>query len=91
MNVKVNYYGQARRLTGKSGEAFSLAEGAAIIDAVTAMGQANGKDLNDLLLDDAGAIRRTIMVSGNGTHVRDQATPLNDDDELDLHTPLAGG
>ena len=88
VKVRIKYYGQARRLAGKSAEDVELNDGGTLLDAVkrVAVGP-----LNDLFLDAAGGVRSTIMLSVNGVHVRDASTTLADGDAIDVHTPLAGG
>ena len=88
MKIRVGYYGQARGLSGKSGEEVELNDGETILDLAKAIAVG---PLKDLFLDANEAVRTTIMISVNGAHVRDQSTVLSDGDEVDIHTPLAGG
>jgi molybdopterin converting factor small subunit len=88
MTIHVTFYGQARRLSGKSSEKVELSAGGTVMDVVKTI--AIGP-LQDLFLDATGEVRTTIMISVNGVHVREYSTALADGDEVDVHTPLAGG
>ena len=92
MNVTMEYFGQIRQSAGAESEATVLAAGATALDAVTAAAARHGAAFRRIVLDDAGALRRSVMVLVNDTPVSKASPPaLKDGDRVKLLAAIAGG
>jgi len=91
MNVKVRIPLTLRRLTGHE-EIVDL-DAATVADVVDAL-HARFNGIRDRLVDDRGAIRRSVLVFVNEEDIRflqNERTPLHDGDEISIIPAFAGG
>ena len=80
-----------RKLTGDL-DSVSVA-GGTIDELITNLEQAH-PGIKERLLDDAGNVRRFVLIYVNGEDIRDlqdKATPVKDTDEVSIVPAIAGG
>ena len=92
MKVTMEYFGQIRQAAGAESEAADLAAGATVLDAVKAAAARHGDAFRKIVLDDAAALRLSVMVLVNDTPVSKASPPaLKDGDRVKLLAAIAGG
>jgi len=92
MEIQVVYVAQVKTASGVSGETVRLEEGATSRSLLDRLVESRGQEFRDLLLDDQGALRKSILVFRGDEQIDSPAeTPLADGDEITLMSPLAGG
>ncbi len=91
MRVKVGYMAQIKAKAGTGSEEIELPESASLADLVRHI--TNKHDaLNDLLQDEEGTLRPTILVFVNDSQVdQGMSTTLHDGDDVSFLSPIAGG
>ena len=92
MNIKVQYFGQARSIAQIDCETITIGEAGLIRDVVAAVSTRHGEAMRDLLLSGDGSPRQSILTPINGkVAADDEPGLLKDADELAIYTPIAGG
>jgi len=93
MKLTVDYTGQLASVTGVSEEEVELSGGETLGSILKGLAESHGGKFNELVFDDEGRIRSTLLAALDG----EQA--VGDKDNLDLSgvkvlmlmTPIAGG
>jgi molybdopterin converting factor small subunit len=94
MKIQFCYTGQLASAAGVVEETIELPDKATVLVALTERIDAHGGKFAELLADDSGAPRSTLLVALNDEQVASDAydsTPLADGNSLMLMTPIAGG
>ena len=93
MNVTVEYAAQVKRLAGVGSEQIELAAPCTIADLARQVAARHGEPLTAILLDDAGAPRRSILVFLGEDQLRwdDESILVHDGDTVTLLSPVSGG
>jgi molybdopterin converting factor small subunit len=91
--INVIYTGQLAALAGCSEESIEVAEGATLGPVVDGLTARHGDGFRDLLRDEAGAMRTTVLVALDGEQAQGERGGLSLDgvSEVMLMTPIAGG
>jgi molybdopterin converting factor small subunit len=90
MKVEVSYIAQVRSAAGVGAESIEMPAAATAADLASKVAGAHGQTLQNLLLDDAGRPRKTILIFINNKQ-SDPAAPLKDNDRVTFLSPLSGG
>ncbi|MGF1578485.1 MAG: MoaD/ThiS family protein [Gemmataceae bacterium] len=91
MLVNVGYMAQIKVAAGTGEEQIELPESASVADLVQAITDRH-KGLKNLLLDEQGLLRPTILVFINDAQADDgMRTTLKDSDDVSFLSPIAGG
>ena len=91
MKVTINYFGQLRQLIGLGCEELEPAV-ESLFELLVERANHYGSQFKDLLLDENGKPRSSILLVLNGVTVDKKEFPqLHDGDEIDVMTPIAGG
>ena len=92
MQVTVDYSAQIKRAAGLSSERFELGPSGSLDDLAAAIAERHGDAIRDLLLDGAGAVRKSIlMFVGDDQVVAGSSRLLADGDTVTIMTPISGG
>ena len=94
MKIEFCYTGQLSAAAGAVEESIELADGASVSVALLDRIETHGGKFAELLADDSGAPRSTLLVALNDEQVASDAydsTLLADGHSLMLMTPIAGG
>ena len=94
MKIEFCYTGQLASAAGAVEESVELADGATVLVALKERIDAHGGKFAELLADDSGAPRSTLLVALNDEQVAGDAydsTVLAEGNSLMLMTPIAGG
>lgn len=92
MKVTVNYMGQLRYLTGKDSDQVDCAQGASLADLMTEASKKYDRRFVNIVLDETGKIRPSLIVIINGVSADKDAAPnFSDGDSITLLTAIAGG
>jgi molybdopterin converting factor small subunit len=94
MQIRVTYFGQVRAAAGVSAETLALPAGSTVLDALRALPGGTRPQLQAFLFDPHGEAAAALLVMLNERPVprSELATAvLNEDDELTLVPPIAGG
>ena len=92
MRVTVRYFGQARQFAGVAKADVDVDEGASVNDVLAALMSDENEQLRAVLVDADGKLLSNVLAA-----VRDEAidptakNQLAENDEIVLHTALAGG
>jgi molybdopterin converting factor small subunit len=92
MKVSVRYFGQARQLAGVSGARVDVSEDASVNDVLALVMVDANEQLRAVLVDADGKLNSNVLAA-----VQDEAIDptekglLKENDEIVLHTALAGG
>jgi molybdopterin converting factor small subunit len=92
MNISVRYEAQVRRAAGAASASLDIGDGATVIEIVQQLAQTADEPLRRVLLDDAGAVRSSVMVFLDDAYV-----PLSSGRRLDgaatvtITSPISGG
>ncbi len=90
--IEFVFYSTFKRIVGEKN--ISMEVGSTIKDAISTLVTKFGKEMEDLLLDSTGTLKRNLIFSLNGTDVRKLKgvdTPLKSGDTISLVLPVAGG
>ncbi len=92
MQIRVSYATQIRQITGITGESLALEEGLTLQAMVEILCEKHGEALRQALVDDAGAIRRSLILCINDKHIAEPAeVKLTEGDELLIMPAISGG
>ncbi len=92
MKVTLNYMGQLRYLSGKASEQVDCAGGRSLSEMLTEVSKAYDQRFIDVIFDDAGALRSSLMIVVNDKPVdKELVQSLSDGDSITLLTAIAGG
>ena len=92
MKVTLKYMGQLRYLSGKDSEQIDCAGGKSLSEMLTEASKAYDQRFVDVIFDDAGALRPSLMIVVNDkTADKDVVLNLSDGDSVTLLTAIAGG
>lgn len=92
MKVTLEYMGQLRYLTGQNSDQIDCSQGTSLSDLMTAASKKYDDRFVNIVLDETGAIRPSLVVVINGATVSKDDTPnLSDGDSVTLLTAIAGG
>ncbi len=93
MKVTFAYTGQLAGAAGVAEEVVALDEGSSLAVALAQLTAKHGGKFAELLVDDSGAPRSTLLVAMNDEQVCDAYAEvvLSDGANLMLMTPIAGG
>jgi molybdopterin converting factor small subunit len=93
MTLTFSYTGQLAAAAGVMEESLELEAGATLEAALRELGGRHGGKFHELLFDDEGGRRSTLLVALNDEQVSEDpaAVVLQDGASLMLMTPIAGG
>ncbi|MAF12193.1 hypothetical protein CMK11_17240 [Candidatus Poribacteria bacterium] len=92
MQVTVRCSGQLRAALETSSLGLDLPAGTTVAEAIAAMADDHGARIRSMLLDDSGAVQRTLVVAVGSAQVTDPtAHSLADGDTLTVLHPISGG
>ena len=92
MKVTFNYMGQLRYLTGRDSDQVECSQGVSLAELMIVASKKYDKRFVNIVLDETGAIRPSLVVVINGAAVgKDSALNLTDGDSITLLTAIAGG
>lgn len=94
MKIHFSYTGQLAASAGVAEETVELADGATVLSALRDRMARHGGKFAELLSDDSGQPRSTLLVALNDEQVAGEtyaSTVLTDGNNLMLMTPIAGG
>lgn len=92
MNVTLKYFAQVRKAAGVESETLDLPDGTGLAAALAEAAARHGDDMKTLVLDDAGAVRPSILVLADGVPLaRGAACELKDGCEISVLSAVAGG
>ncbi len=93
MALTVSYTGQLSEATGVTEEAVQIAGGERLAGLIATLGEKHGEKFSELLLDDSGNLRSTVLVVLDGSQATGDLDSilLDDVQDLMLMTPIAGG
>ena len=93
MDITFSYTGQLANLAGLSEESLSLDAGTALRSVVQDIAKKHGASFSDLILDEDGKLRRTLLVIADGEQLDGdrEAFQLDSTKNIVLMTPIAGG
>jgi molybdopterin converting factor small subunit len=91
--IQVIYTGQLAALAGCSEESVEVEAGSMLGPVVDGLAAKHGEGFRDLLCDEAGAMRATVLVALDGVQAQGDrgALLLDGVEEVMLMTPIAGG
>lgn len=90
--VRLIYTGQLAHAAGVSAEEIDPPAGASLEALVAQLADQRGGQFRDLLLDDAGALRPSILLAADGAQIpRGAPVDLAAAREILVMTPIAGG
>lgn len=93
MILSITYTGQLAEAAGASEESIDLDPDATLATLLNNIFAVHGEKFTNLLRDDSGALRSTVLVAIDGTQATGnrEALSLNGVRELVFMTPIAGG
>ena len=92
MTVTLEYMGQLRYLTGHNSDQIECSQGTSLAELLAAASKKYDDRFVNIVLDETGAIRPSLVVVINGVTVsKDDAPNLSDGDSVTLLTAIAGG
>jgi MoaD family protein len=92
MRIKLKYMGQLRSLTGKDSDQIECSQGASLTDLMTEASKKYDKRFAEIVMDETGAIRPSLIIIVDGVSADKDVTPnLSDGDSITLLTAIAGG
>lgn len=93
MELTFSYTGQLASLAGISEENVSPDGGGNLGTVVRTIAEKHGPSFSDLILDDEGKLRRTLLVIADGEQVDGdrESFQLDSTRNIVLMTPIAGG
>ena len=92
MKITINYFGQLRQITQKDSDSENCDDRTDLTALMNDMASRYGEKFSKIVLDEAGQLRPSILISVNG-NIADKKSPpaLNDGDQVSLLTAMAGG
>jgi sulfur-carrier protein len=90
MRVTVHYLAQIKRAAGCGSETIDLAVAGTLRDSLRMLAEHHGPDFRALLVDEAGAPRKSLLFFVGDEHA-DLARPLRDGDAVTILAPMSGG
>jgi molybdopterin converting factor small subunit len=92
MKITFTYFAQVRAAAGVETEPVELAGTPRLAEALAGLAERHGPDFRALVLDDAGAVRPSLLVLVNGQPAGgDGGRTLADGDAVSLLSAVAGG
>ena len=92
MKITLKYMGQLKYLAGKDSDQIDCSQGASLIELMTEASSKYDQRFANILLDETGTIRSSLIVVVNGTAVgKDACRNLSDGDSITLLTAISGG
>jgi len=92
MKINIKYFAQIKKEAGKPSDILEVPSGASLQECIRKIGDSNTASFKNMLFDESGAYRDTIVLMVNSIQVRYAENPvMHDGDELMLMSPIAGG
>jgi len=92
MKVTLKYMGQLRSLVGKDSEQIECPKESSLADLIITASKEYDQRFVDIVLDETGSIRPSLIVLINGVTAGKNVFPnLSDGDTITLLTAIAGG
>ena len=93
MTISITYTGQLAEAAGTAEESVDLNPGATLVTLLDTVTAKHGEKFTNLLRDDSGALRSTVLVALDGAQATGDRDSLSLDGvrELVFMTPIAGG
>jgi len=92
MKIQLKYFAQMKKETGKSSEEIEFENGVTLQDCIKSISNKYSQSLYKMLFDESGAYRNTVVLVINNIQTRYSENPkMNDNDEILLMSPIAGG
>lgn len=92
MNIIVKYTAQLKKETGLAKETVSVGEEDSLKSLLEKVSSVHGPAVGDMMFDDAGQFKESIMIVHNGNQVSiDDPVKFRDGDMVMLMSPIAGG
>ena len=92
MKITISYRGQLGSEMGVPSEVLEIIEGVTLQSILESLAKRAGKNVADLIFDQNGNPRRTLLVAVDGDQVIDLETPINKGhSEIALQPPISGG
>ena len=92
MNVTLHYETQLKRAVGIASETIEVPEGAGVSEVVRAAAATHGESVADMLLDDQGNVRPSVLIFVGDEQIDAGDGPeLTDGSTLTLMSPISGG
>jgi molybdopterin converting factor small subunit len=92
MQITLEYVAQIKKAAGKASETLTVDKEAALGQVLKSAAQRLGREFAELLFDEAGAFRASLLITVNDEQVdANPALPLNDRDRITLLSPMSGG
>jgi molybdopterin converting factor small subunit len=88
MKITFSYFAQIRQKAGVELETIEVADGATALEAVRSID--HGGEFSGLLFDESGALRPVILLVVNDVPAAPDQV-LNDGDQVQVFSPVAGG
>ncbi len=92
MQINVKYFAQIKSKAGKSSDTLEIDNGMTLHECIKQLGEKSDASINELLFDSSGNYLDTLVLVLNGEQVRYSDNPeMNNNDELMIMSPIAGG
>lgn len=92
MKINIKYFAQIKKEAGKPSDILEVKLGATLQECIKEVGNSKTARFKNILFDEAGSYRDTIVLIVNSIQVRyDENPELQEGDELMLMSPIAGG
>ena len=92
MTIVVKFTAQLKKEAGTAQQEFELADDDNLTALLARVSQAFNDKVRDMIFDDNGVFRQSIIIVQNGTQVGiDDPIALKQGDEILLMSPIAGG
>jgi MoaD family protein len=92
MNIQIKYFAQVKKEAGKGSETLEMEAGINLQSCVEKLSTRHTKSFREMLYDESGAYRDSVILIINNDQVRYAENPeLNEGDELMIMSPIAGG
>lgn len=92
MNITIKYFAQVKKEAGAGSETLELEEAIRLQECVKFLSVNKSKAFNEMLYDESGAYRDSVILIINNDQVRYEENPeLKAGDELMIMSPIAGG
>jgi molybdopterin converting factor small subunit len=92
MKVTMEYYGQLRHIANKETEHRDCPENSSTIDVLREAAAQYGEEFGNIVFDEAGHLRPSLMVLLNDAPAIKEALPgLRENDRIALLAAIAGG
>lgn len=92
MKIHIKYFAQVKKEAGKGSETLEFEAGIDLQKCIKILSAKHTKSFNEMLYDESGAYRDSVILIINNDQVRYAENPeLNEGDELMIMSPIAGG